>query len=149
MKQMEIKITVTFAIMFVVGIIINGIYDVTSTNSNFFTLEVVAKGFVMALIYLAYIWINTRRHQMLATLGIFSCCCLALMLKRNSFEELVFSGWNWYSTIVCIYYVIAYPIARYQGEKLLIEGLQMLNIGFVVNNEENDENDEDDEDDEK
>ena len=145
MKRMEIKITVTFAIMFVVGVIINGIYDVISTNSNFFTFEVVAKGFVMALVYLAYIWINTRRHQMLVNLGIFSCCCLVLMLKRNSFEELVVSGWNWYSTILCIYFVVAYPIARYQGKKLLIEDLQMLNIEFVVNNEENDENDEDDE----
>lgn len=63
MKRMELKITLTFAIMFVVGVVISGIYSVVSNQSGFFTVEVMADGLFTALVYLGYVWINTRRHQ--------------------------------------------------------------------------------------
>ena len=58
-KRMELHITITFAIMFVVGVIINGLYSVISMKSNFFTFQVMAKGVIAALVYLVYVWIST------------------------------------------------------------------------------------------
>lgn len=76
MKRMELKITLTFAIMFVVGVVISGIYSVVSNQSGFFTVEVMADGLFTALVYLGYVWINTRRHQLLVCLGV---ACIGFM----------------------------------------------------------------------
>lgn len=120
MKRMELQITLTFAIMLIVGIMINGFHSVISMNSNFFNSKVVIHGFLMAVFYLGYIWINTRRYQLLITLGV-CICVLILMLTVLSPEEVTvtFSSWNWYTTILCLYFIGAYRIANYQSKKIL------------------------------
>ena len=55
MKRMELKITLTFAIMFVVGVVISGIYSVVSNQSGFFTVEVMADGL--------FIWVMSGLTQ--------------------------------------------------------------------------------------
>ena len=56
MKRMELKISLTFAIMFVIGVVINGIYSVTAMDSSFFTFDVVASGLLYAMFFLLYIY---------------------------------------------------------------------------------------------
>lgn len=60
MKRMELKISLTFAIMFVIGVVINGIYSVTAMDSSFFTFDVVASGLLYAMFFLLYIYILTQ-----------------------------------------------------------------------------------------
>lgn len=129
MKRMELKITLTFAIMFVVGVIISGIYSVISKQSGFFTFEVMADGLFTALVYLGYIWINTRRHQLLTYLGVLGIAFMVLLAGFSS-EGVsgVFNSWNWKNTIMCIYYFVAFQIASYQGSRLLEEDKEAINL---------------------
>ena len=133
MKRMELKISLTFAIMFVIGVVINGIYSVTAMDSSFFTFDVVASGLLYAMFFLLYIYINTRRHQLLAWLGLLSISGLLLLIIFSS-EGVsgTFSGWNWKDTISCVYYIIAYIIASHQGEELLKEDKETININIRV-----------------
>ena len=129
MKRMELKITLTFAIMFVVGVVISGIYSVVSNQSGFFTVEVMADGLFTALVYLGYVWINTRRHQLLTCLGV-ACIGFMFLFVLFSSEGVsgAFSGWNWKDTVMCVYYIVSYQIASYQGKKLLEEDKENINI---------------------
>lgn len=119
MKRMELQITITFAIMFVVGVIIRGLYSVISMKSNFFTFEVMAEGLIAALVYLGYVWMQTRKHKLLTITGVSGMALFVFF----SFEGVAgfFSDWNWSETVMCVYYVIAFQIAGYQGKKLLEE----------------------------
>ena len=136
MKRMELKISLTFAIMFVIGVVINGIYSVTSMDSIFFTFDVVASGLLYAMFFLLYIYINTRRHQLLAWLGLLSISVLLLLIIFSS-EGVsgTFSGWNWKNTISCVCYIVAYIIASHQGEELLKEDKETININIKVKGE--------------
>ena len=122
MKRMELHITITFAIMFVVGVIINGLYSVISMKSNFFTFEVMAKGVIAALVYLVYVWISTRRHKLLACIGVIGIGLVVIFASFSS-EGVVgtYSSWNWKETVMLICYVIAFQIAKYQSKKLIEE----------------------------
>lgn len=129
MKRMELKITLTFVIMFVVGVIISGIDSVVSKQSGFFTFDVMTEGLITALVYLGYIWINTRRHQLLACIGVLGIGSMVIFAVFSS-EGVsnAFSGWDWKATIMCIYYIVAYQIASYQGKKLLEEDKETINL---------------------
>ena len=129
MKRMELKITLTFAIIFVVGVIIRGIYSVISKQSSFFTFEVMADGLFTALVYLGYIWINTRRHQLLTFLEVLSIAFMVLLVGFSS-ERIsgVFNSWNWKNTIMCIYCIVTFLIASYQGSRLLEEDKETINL---------------------
>lgn len=133
MKRMELHITIVFAIMFVVGVIINGLYSVISMKSNFFTFEVMAKGLMAALVYLGYVWMRTRKHQLLTMIGVLGLCSMGLLISFSS-EGVAgsFSDWNWSSTVMFVYYVIAFQIAGYQSEKLLEEDKETLNINLHI-----------------
>lgn len=132
MKRMELKITLTFAIMFVVSFIINGIYSVITMNLNFFTFEAMVNALFAALIYLGCIWINSRRHQLLAHIGALAICLLGLFIFFSSKGVSgSFSGWNCETIVMCIYYIIAFQIAEYQGKKLLEEDEETINITII------------------
>ena len=136
MKRMELKISLTFAIMFVIGVVINGIYSVTALASSFFTFDVLASGLLGAMFFLLYIWINTRRHQLLARLGLFSIIVLlSFIIFSSEGVSGTFSGWNWKDTISCVYYIVAYIISIHQGEELLKEDKETINIKINVKGE--------------
>lgn len=122
MKRMESKIVLTFAIMFVVGFIINGLYSVISLGESFFSFGIMAKGMLTALMYLMYVWIYTRRHRTLAVMGVVS---IALMVMFAGFSSEgvanTFSGWVWKDTVMSVVYVVAAFIADHQVDKLLEE----------------------------
>ena len=133
MKRMELKITLTFAIMFVVGVIINGLYSVISLGESFFSFVVMASAMLSALFYLVYIWINTRRHKYIALLGLF-CIGLFVIFASYSSEGSAgaFSSWNWKDTVMIVYYVISYEIACWQGKKLLEEDKESISINVTL-----------------
>lgn len=128
MKRMELKISLTFAIMFVIGVIINGIYSVTAMDSSFFTFDVAASGLCYAICFLMYIYFKTRRHQLLVCLGLFSISVFLLFITFSS-EGVsgTFSSWSWKDTIFCEYCIIAYIIASHQEEELLKEDKETIN----------------------
>ena len=122
MKRMESKIALTFVIMFVAGVIINGLYSVISLGESFFSFNVMELAMFNALFYLGYIWLNTRRHKLLAHLGLWSIVLFVIFVSCSSDGNAgAFSSWNWRDTILIIYFLVAYMIADYQGKKLLEE----------------------------
>ena len=133
MKRMESKIALTFAIMFVVGFIINGIYSVITMEANFFTFEVMADAIFAALFYLFYVWIYSRKHKLLTVMGVV-CIGLMLLFAEFSVEGVAgsFSGWDWKSTVMIIYYITASFIADYQAQKLVEESKESVNIKVTI-----------------
>ena len=132
MKRMELKITLTFAIMFVVGFIINGLYSVISLGESFFSFGVTANAIFVALVYLFYIWLYTRRHRLLSLIGV---CCIGLMILFIGFSSEgvanSFSGWDWKDTVMIIY-CVAFFIADHQADKLLEESKETVNIKLTL-----------------
>lgn len=133
MKKMEKQIAITFAIMFVVGFIINGLYSVISMDSNFFTFGVASNAILFAFIYLFYIWLYTRQHKLLTIIGV---CCIGLMLLFINFSSkgfaASFSSWDWRDTVTIICYFIASFIADYQSQKLIEESKEPINIKVII-----------------
>lgn len=133
MKRMESKIVLTFAIMFVVGFIVNGLYSVISLGESFFSFGIMAKGMLTALMYLMYVWVYTRRHRTLAVMGVVS---IALMVMFAGFSSEgvanTFSGWVWKDTVMTVVYVVAAFIADHQADKLLEESKEHVNIKLTL-----------------
>ena len=134
MRRTELKICLTFVIMFVVAVIISGIYSVVSMNSSFFTLDVMLDGIVYAFAYLVYVWIYTRRHKLLAWLGILSIAFIILLAENAVVESAtsLFSAWNWKDTVQVIYCVVANLLAIFQGIELLDEDEDRLNDCYDI-----------------
>ena len=120
MKRMELNIALTSAIMFVVAVSINALYNV-------FTFAEMSYAIIAPLTYLAYIWINTRRHKLLARLGFFYIGLILLFVTFSycSISDIsisdISSNWTWRDTVMIMYSVIAYEIASNQCKKLLEE----------------------------
>lgn len=133
MKRMESKIALTFAIMFVVGFIVNGLYSVISLGESFFSFGVMAKGMMVALIYLMYVWIYTRRHRKLAVMGVLG---IAFMIMFAGFASEgvanTFSGWVWKDTVMTVVYLAEAFIADHQADKLLEESKEQVNINVTI-----------------
>ena len=116
-KRMELQITMTFVIMFIVGVIIFGIHSIIQ-DSNFLNFEVMTEASLSALIYLIYIWIYTRKHQILASIGFLSVFLTVVFAYVAATGETGILSWNWYDVIMILYFVVASSIAKYQGKKL-------------------------------
>lgn len=120
MKEIELKITLTSIIMFLIGIINYGAYNVLVNKQPFITFEVMADGAMVALIYLFLIWVNSRRHQKLTILGIVYMLIIFLYLYSNKMEvTLSESVVNWKAIYLVGYCIISFEISSYQGKKLL------------------------------
>lgn len=118
--KMETKIAITFFVMFIAGVVINGIYSVVSMNSGFFTLDVLTYGLIFAMIYLFYIWVETRKHKMLSLIGV-GCIFLIMTFATIPYTEKSNFNWNWFQIIELIWCFVSAGIASYQSEKLLKE----------------------------
>ena len=128
MKRMELEIALTFAVMLVISFVINGIYSVLAMNSNFVTFKVMAIALSDALFYLGFIWINTRRHQLLTAIGVLAISFMCLFISFSSEGVAgLFNDWDWKAIVMFIYYMIAVLIATHQGKELLEEDKEMSN----------------------
>lgn len=120
MKRTVLEITLTFIIMSVVGIIINGLFAIAITL-NFLTFDVVAYGIAMALVYLVYIWIYTQDSpQWLASSVSFTL--LITIITSSSDEVAILSNYKLrYYCCYFIYFYITCQIAQCQGQEFLEE----------------------------
>lgn len=104
MKRMEKQIAITYAIMFVVGFIINWLYSVISMDSNFFNLEVASSAIWVAFIYLIYVWLFTRKSFPLAFIGLLSVILIAAIndIPYYGIATQIMQGFHWNTTILFI-----------------------------------------------
>ena len=119
---MKSRIAITFVIMFVVGVLINGLNNIISLKVDFVTFDALADATLMALFYLMYIWMYTRKHQMLVFSGLTGVLIFLIFFvyTAGAADELI-SSLNLFYFIKLIYYCIAASIANYQANQLLIE----------------------------
>ena len=70
--KIENKIILTFFFFFCIAIIINGLYSIIILNQNFFDFKMLGASFLMALFYLIYLYIETRKYKLIAYIAFFS-----------------------------------------------------------------------------
>lgn len=122
MKRMELKIALTFAIVFAVTLIINGIYSVTTLKGDFLSYKVLATSLYHALPYLVLIWIFIGHHKLLRLLVYFMAVLLMNFLSYDSgYYPFRYSEFGWIDIAIPVVYIFIYIIAFRQAEKLLKE----------------------------
>jgi hypothetical protein len=134
MKRMELKIALTSVIVFIVGVIIRGIYSVIFKQSAFITIEVIENSGFDVIAYLLLIWIGiwllTRRYKLLTWLLVLSIFFIGIcdsISSGNVSSQIETLGW--YNIIIFpIKGVVFGIIAGYQVEKLLEEDNKNINI---------------------
>ena len=139
MKRMESKIALTFAIMFAITFIVNGLYSVVSLGESFFSIGAMIAGMRVALFYLTWIWVDTRRYKLLAAIGVLSITLMTeFVFAELASEDIVntVNSWMWKGTAMIIVYlivcVVAVFIADYQADKLLKESIEQVNIELTI-----------------
>ncbi len=70
--KIENKIILTFLSFLGIAIIINGLYSIIILNQNFFDFKMLGASFLMALFYLIYLYIETRKYKLIAYIAFFS-----------------------------------------------------------------------------
>ena len=138
MKRMESRIALTFAIMFVVGVIVNGLYSVISNGEGFFTWGVMANAMIYALAYMGCIWMHTRKHRLLTSLGILGICFMLLFIIYDSEGGFAaaHSSFNWRSIVTWVYCIATSLLAEHQGKKLREEERGNINIKIKYKGEQ-------------
>lgn len=124
MKKMEMKAIATFMLVYVIGVLIMGLYSVTQMQSKFFNYEVFGSSIIFPVIYFLFLWINTRKYKLLALTGVFNIGLLFFLVAYSLTEERLQVeqiSCNWIDIIIAIYMIIIYGVSRYQGEKLIKE----------------------------
>lgn len=121
MKRMKSKIALTFAIIFVVCFIVNGLYSVIFLGEDFFSFGAMRNGMIVALWYFMYIWIQTRRHRMLAMISVTGITFMILFAVSPEGVVNLFRSWTLEYTVMAIEYVVVYSIAEYQVATSLLE----------------------------
>lgn len=122
MKRMKSRIAITFVIIFVVGVLINGLNNIISLKKNLVTFDALVGAMQMALFYLMYIWMYTRKNQRLVFVGAIGVLIfLIFFVYAAGAEDELISSLNFFDFINLIYYIIAASIANYQANQLLLE----------------------------
>ena len=143
MKRMEIEISLTFVIIAIVSTIIFGCYSILFTSNKFITFNVLTNAFTVSMWYMIYIWAWTRRHKILAWLGIWGLGAMSTFfllnfsstvgISNSEIIENIFSVDGEYA-ILMILYVISNFVAFAQSEELLEED-KMTNTSKTQINE--------------
>lgn len=120
MKRMKSRIAITFVIIFVVGVLINGLNNIISLKTNLVTFDALVDAMQIALAYLMYIWMYTTKHQRLVFVGatVVLIFLIFFVYAAGVADELI-SSLNLFSFIKLIYYCIAASIANYQANQLI------------------------------
>lgn len=122
METMEHRITLTSMLVFVAGLVFGGIYSIAIANKEFLSFETMASALILSLYYLFCIWLNTRRHQLLAVTACFFIGILLLIISvylGQDAKEII--EVNWKKIIVFNIYIVLYFIAKIQADKLILE----------------------------
>lgn len=82
--KIENKIILTFLSFLGIAIIINGLYSIIILNQNFFDFKMLGASFLMALFYLIYLYIETRKYKLIAYIAFFSFLLMILFFLRST-----------------------------------------------------------------
>ena len=130
--KMEKKMTLTFAIMFVIMVAVNCIQRLV-LGEEIFTSLMWFEALFCAFCYLVYIWIETRKHKKLALLAIIVVVALVFLFIYSLEESTIVaettsgteSGFTIlkliFSLVKLAYFIIAERIADRQVKDLLKE----------------------------
>lgn len=82
--KIENKIILTFLSFLGIAIIINGLYSIIISNQNFFDFKIIGASFLMALFYLIYLYIETRKYKLIAYIAFFSFLLMILFFLLST-----------------------------------------------------------------
>lgn len=82
--KIENKIILTFLSFLGIAIIINGLYSIIILNQNFFDFKMLGASFLMALFYLIYLYIETRKYKLIAYIAFFSFLLMILFFLLST-----------------------------------------------------------------
>ena len=120
MKRMKFYIMATCLGIMIGILIITGLYNIIFLNTNFFTYEGIVEAVLAPLVYLFFVWIETRPgNKLLTYIVLFMILLLAICAigeKTNIFDSL-----SWRSTGIFIFGMLSSKCANYQSELLLKE----------------------------
>ena len=120
MKRMELKIALTFVVMFVVTFIINSTYSVVSLKEGFCSAKILTTSLYHALPYLAFFWVNLGRNKLLRFLPIIGAL---LLMNFSSYitgnYPFRYSGFGWIDIAIPAVLIVAYVISDRQAKEFL------------------------------
>ena len=100
---------ITCLIVFIIGTIISGCYNVIALQKNFFTVDVFVEGAIDILAYLLYYWINTKWTKKTKRVCFFIACFLVVIVMLTNREvSYEFTKFNWKTTMRVTLYTIYY-----------------------------------------
>lgn len=82
--KIENKIILTFFSFLGIAIIINGLYSIIVLNQNFFDFKMLGASFLMAFIYLSFLYIETRKYVLIAYIAFLSFLLMILFFLLST-----------------------------------------------------------------
>lgn len=130
---MEKKIVSTFLVVFALGAIIEYVYFGISYQKIQINVQIFQNAAALALVYLYWIWVFSRRHKFLAFLGtvtiaVFCICTVADAGELTNMIESI----EWAGYLMILVSIASAIIAYMQGKKLYIEVQQESRTAEVV-----------------
>ena len=133
---MEENIAATFLIMLSIALIIMGICNIVMTGS-YSIAERTEEAIALAMIYLLVIWMNTRRHKILAGISVMG---IGMIIFLNGFVQGYTLNWQWGYIIIAAFVVMEFIVAMKQSGELLEEESQcnteIITIIFTLDDKE-------------
>ena len=131
MKRMvEFEISLTFVIIAIISTVIFGCYNIGFASSNFITFHVLSNALTVSMIYMICVWGWTRRHKLLAWVGIFGFGLMGMFFGMDFLSIMGMSNTEIIQItpnvdgdyiILLILYGISDLVAYVQSKKLLEE----------------------------
>lgn len=131
-KKMELKISLTFVIIFLIGSIISGLYCVIAIDSSFLSYGTISNGLFYALAFLYVVWNVKARHPILRIVGIIGGLLYSYLVIMELTSLNIGNGielgleWSWSRLILTL--LLELPIillivrqGEVQGQELLQE----------------------------
>ena len=130
---MEKRIVSTFLAVFVLGAIIEYVYYGINYQKIQINVQIFQTGAALALVYLYWIWVFSRRHKLLAFLGTAAIAvfCICTIVDAGELTNMLESI-EWAGYLMILVSIASAIIAYIQGKKLYIEVQQENRTAEVV-----------------
>lgn len=130
---MEKRIVSTFFTVFVLGAIIEYVYYGINYQKIQINVQIFQTGAALALVYLYWIWVFSRRHKLLAFLGTAAIAvfCICTIVDAGELTNMLASI-EWAGYLMILVSIASAIIAYIQGKKLYIEVQQENRTAEVV-----------------
>lgn len=112
-EDMKLNVTPTILLMFLVGFIVMGSFNVLHGHS-FITIEVIAGGYLYEMLYFMFLFLNTVRYDKTMFIVLTAVLILASIALRDSIEELS----NIRNVVMAIICIPIFAVSRYHAKLL-------------------------------